>query len=455
MNFLNQALSFIFTAANWGGPAGLAARIGEHLQYTVIAVIFSALIAIPIGMIIGHTGRGTLSSRVSTRCARCRRCVLLLGVLLWGLGLVPPTVALMLLGIPPLLAGTYSGIANVDPAVVDAARSMGMTERRVLLRVEVPNAMPLILGGLRTATLQIVATATVAAYASLGGLGRYLIDGIKVREFYLALVGALMVTALALILDAALAFAVWASVPGTGRLRKMPQPLLGDEVALESGAGAGTTDEKHFLSGLRTRGSFAYGRWVSAEQPAAWPAILTWRAHDVPRMESVRVQLSGNRIKAYGRIVAAATATHPAFSASYDLVTDESGATKRLSMTVTLAERERQLSIARDEENMWLVQDHSGQSNRSAYEGALDVDVVFSPFFNTLPIRRTGLYQGTESVALPVVYVTLPDLAVNPATISYSSASDGIKLHSPVADTTVTVDSDGFILDYPGLAERI
>jgi osmoprotectant transport system permease protein len=145
----------------------------------------------------------------------------------------------MLLGIPPLLAGTYSGIANVDPAVVDAARSMGMTERRVLLRVEVPNAMPLILGGLRTATLQIVATATVAAYASLGGLGRYLIDGIKVRQFHLALVGALMVTALALILDAALAFAVWASAPGTGRLQKgrgMPQPLLDDEVALESGS---------------------------------------------------------------------------------------------------------------------------------------------------------------------------------------------------------------------------
>jgi osmoprotectant transport system permease protein len=251
VNFLNQALSFIFTAANWGGPAGLAARIGEHLQYTVIAVIFSALIAIPVGMIIGHTGRGTFLVVTGVNALRALPTlgVLLLGVLLWGLGLVPPTVALMLLGIPPLLAGTYSGIANVDPAVVDAARSMGMTERRVLLRVEVPNAMPLILGGLRTATLQIVATATVAAYASLGGLGRYLIDGIKVREFYLALVGALMVTALALILDAALAFAVWTSVPGTGRLRKMPQPLLGDEVALESGAGARTRTESTFSAG--------------------------------------------------------------------------------------------------------------------------------------------------------------------------------------------------------------
>jgi uncharacterized protein len=172
-------------------------------------------------------------------------------------------------------------------------------------------------------------------------------------------------------------------------------------------------------------------------------------------MESVRVQLTGNRIKAYGRIVAAATQSHPAFSASYDLVTDEAGATKRLSLTVTLAERERQLSIARDEENMWLVQPHTGESSRAAYGDALDVDVVFSPFFNALPIRRTGLYQRSESVVIPVVYVRLPELSVEAATISYSSAAEGIKLHSPVAETTVTVDSEGFILDYPGLAERI
>ncbi len=191
---------------------------------------------------------------------------------------------------------------------------------------------------------------------------------------------------------------------------------------------------------------------------SAWPAILTWRAHDDSRMESARVSLSGNRIKAYGRIVAAATEKNPAFSASYDLVTDETGATKRLSMSVTLAERDRQLSIARDEENMWLITDHQGQT-RAAYEGALDVDVVFSPFFNALPIRRMGLSQRVESVTVPVVYVSLPDLTVKQASISYSSSGpssgDGIKLHSPVADTTITVDADGFIVDYPGLAERI
>lgn len=168
------------------------------------------------------------------------------------------------------------------------------------------------------------------------------------------------------------------------------------------------------------------------------------------------MQCSVNRIKAYGRVVAAATTAHPAFSASYDLVTDEHGATKRLSLTVTLAERERQLSIARDEENMWLVQEHSGQTRRSSFDGALDVDMVFSPFFNALPIRRLGVLPGSgESVTVPVVYVRVPDLAVDVATISYAATADGIKLSSPVADTTISVDADGFIVDYPGLAARI
>jgi uncharacterized protein len=198
---------------------------------------------------------------------------------------------------------------------------------------------------------------------------------------------------------------------------------------------------------------------VRSEPQENWSAILTWRAHDGARMESVRVQLSGNRIKAYGRIVAAATDAHPAFSASYDLVTDDSGATKRLSLEVTMAERERQLNIARDEENMWLVQDQQNQTSRAPHDGALDVDVIYSPFFNALPIRRTGLYEHSESISLPVVYVRLPELTVETVSIDYSSEGPnpgaGIKLQSPVAQTTITVDDDGFIVDYPGLAERI
>ncbi|MCV6973019.1 putative glycolipid-binding domain-containing protein [Mycobacterium bourgelatii] len=190
--------------------------------------------------------------------------------------------------------------------------------------------------------------------------------------------------------------------------------------------------------------------------PRVIPAMLTWRAQDCTRMESVRVQLSGKRIKANGRIVAAATDTNPAFGAFYELQTDESGATKRFGLTVTLAERERQLAIARDEENMWLITDHQGE-RRAGYNGALDLDVVLSPFFNALPIRRLGLHEHAESVTLPIVYVNVPSMTVTADTVSYATEGrlDGIKLRSPVANTTVTVDTYGFIAEYPGLAERI
>jgi len=175
-------------------------------------------------------------------------------------------------------------------------------------------------------------------------------------------------------------------------------------------------------------------------------------------MESVRVQLSGKRLKANGRIVAAAGDTNPAFAAYYDLHTDEAGATKRLGMTVTLAERERQLVVARDDENMWLVTDHQGE-HRAAFEGAVDVDVVYSPFFNALPIRRCDLMERAVSITVPTIYVRLPEMTVTSAMVSYSSPApgsiEGIKVHSPVSEVTLTVEADGFIVDYPGLAERI
>ena len=171
----------------------------------------------------------------------------------------------------------------------------------------------------------------------------------------------------------------------------------------------------------------------------AWPAILTWRAHNLPRMESVRVQLSGNRIKAYGRIVSAATETTPAFSASYDLVTDEAGGTKRLSMTVTLAERERQLSIARDEENMWLVQDPTGQTSRAAYDGALLV-TEYSADMRAL-VEEHGV---DEAEAVPGRLVRWDDGAITVVT----------ELVSP---TSVLVDGADAIVseEFPGRVLRV
>ncbi|AMY54469.1 osmoprotectant transport system permease protein [Rhodococcus fascians] len=227
MNLFSEAFSYILDGANWAGPTGIGARLLEHMWYSLLAVVLSAAVAIPIGLIIGHLRRG---EAVVVGLVNALRSLPTLGVLVFlvlviGLGLIPPIIALVLLGIPPLLAGTYSGIANVDAHVVDAARAMGMTESQVLLRVEIPNALPLILGGLRNTTLQIIATATVAAYVNLGGLGRYIFDGLALYDYGRVLVGAILVALLTLVVDGLLALAVWTSVPGTGRLRRMPTGL--------------------------------------------------------------------------------------------------------------------------------------------------------------------------------------------------------------------------------------
>lgn len=221
MNLFSEAFSYIVDGANWAGPTGIGARIIEHVWYSLLAIVLSAVIAIPIGLLIGHLRKG---EAVIVGLVNALRSLPTLGILVFlvlviGLGLVPPIIALVLLGIPPLLAGTYSGIANVDDNVVDAARAMGMTELQVLFRVEIPNALPLIIGGLRNTTLQIIATATVAAYVNLGGLGRYIFDGLALYDYGRVLVGAILVALLTLIIDGLLALAVWASVPGTGRLR--------------------------------------------------------------------------------------------------------------------------------------------------------------------------------------------------------------------------------------------
>ncbi|GAB2725397.1 ABC transporter permease [Nocardia thraciensis] len=222
MNLFIDAWHYLTDSANWGGSSGIDHRLLEHLWYSLLAVALSAVIAVPIGLLVGHTRRG---AAVIVGFANAMRALPTLGlltfvVLLLGLGLLPPLLALITVGVPPLLAGAYAGIANVNPDVVDASRAMGMTERQVLVRVEVPNALPVLLTGLRAATLHVVATATIAAYVNLGGLGRYIFDGISLYKYDRVLVGALLVAALALVLDAILAFAVWASAPGTGRLRR-------------------------------------------------------------------------------------------------------------------------------------------------------------------------------------------------------------------------------------------
>ena len=225
MSIFSDAVGYILDGANWSGGTGIATRLTEHVWYSLLAVLFSAVVAVPLGLLIGHLRRGevALVGLVNSLRSLPTLGVLTFLVLLLGLGLVPPLIALVLLGIPPILAGTYAGVANVDAAVVDAARAMGMTERQVLLRVEIPNALPLVLGGIRNATLQVIATATVAAFVNLGGFGRYIFDGLALYSYDRVVVGAILVAVLALVADGLLALAVWASTPGTGRLRRAPR----------------------------------------------------------------------------------------------------------------------------------------------------------------------------------------------------------------------------------------
>ena len=190
-------------------------RMLEHLGYTGLAVGASALVALPLGLLIGHTGRGTwtIGAANALRALPSLGLMTLL-VLLIGAGIVPPTIALVLLAIPPILANTAAGIAHADPATVDAARAMGMTERQVLIQVELPIALPLIVGGFRAAILQVVATATIAAFVNLGGLGRFIFDGLALYDYGRVLLGAALVAGVALALDGALALVSRAVAPG-------------------------------------------------------------------------------------------------------------------------------------------------------------------------------------------------------------------------------------------------
>lgn len=211
---MNGVLTWLTDPANWSGPDGIPAQTLSHLWYSGLSLLVAALIAIPAGLAVGHTGRGRI---LVVGLAGAARAIPSLGLLylmvLWlfprlkgdSAFLVPCLIVLVVLAIPPIMAGAYAGVEGVDPAARDAARGMGMTGGQVLAKVEVPNAMPLILSGFRSATLQVIATATLAAVAGTGGLGRFLIDGQKVRDYPQMAGGALLVAVLALVVDALLA----------------------------------------------------------------------------------------------------------------------------------------------------------------------------------------------------------------------------------------------------------
>jgi osmoprotectant transport system permease protein len=200
VNVLNEVIAWLTDPAQWSGPDGIPVRTLQHLWYSLLATAIAAAIALPIGIFVGHTNRGAL---VAVNLTNLGRAIPSLGIIiliftLVGFGLVPVLVALVALAIPPIVTNSYIGIRSVDPDVREAAEGMGMRGRQVLWRVELPVATPLIMAGVRTSTVQVVATATLAAFVGLGGLGRYLIDGLSQRDLAQVVGGAILVAVLSL-----------------------------------------------------------------------------------------------------------------------------------------------------------------------------------------------------------------------------------------------------------------
>ncbi len=203
MNLFFDGIAWILDSANQGGPGGWIARLGEQLAYTFGAVAIAAVIAVPLGYLVGHTGRGrdlAVSLSGGFRALPSLGLLILLGLGL-GIGFRAPLLTFVILAIPPILAGAYAGFEAIDRKTIDAARALGMTELQIVGRVEVPLGLPLLIGGIRSGVLQVVATATLAAYVSGGALGVFIFEGFSTRNYAEALGASILVTVLALVLE--------------------------------------------------------------------------------------------------------------------------------------------------------------------------------------------------------------------------------------------------------------
>ncbi|MEY9953563.1 ABC transporter permease [Leifsonia sp. EB34] len=219
------AFGWLFDPVNWAGPGGIPARTGEHLLYTLLTLLLAGVIALPIGFAIGHTGRFRgLAIGVSgaLRALPTLGLVVYLALIMANITILPPLIALTILAIPPLLAGAYSGLESVNRSTIDAARAVGMTEWQIFAKVELPLSLPLVIGGIRSGALQVIATWTVAAILPVGGLGRYLFDGLSVQNYPEMLGGSIIVVVLALVVDGLFALTQKLVVPRgvtAGRVR--------------------------------------------------------------------------------------------------------------------------------------------------------------------------------------------------------------------------------------------
>jgi osmoprotectant transport system permease protein len=225
MNFANQVLQWFLNGAHWQGDGGIPHRTFEHLAMSGASVLTAALIALPVGIAIGHFGRGGILAINISNIGRAvpSFAVLVIAVELFGIGALPAFIALVALAIPPMVTNSYIGMREVDADVREAARGMGMRDRAVLWRVELPIALPLIMAGIRTSAVNVVATATLAALVAWGGLGRFIVDGFGLQDYPMMFAGAIMVAVLSLIVEFSLAGAQRLATPAGLRPSKTVQ----------------------------------------------------------------------------------------------------------------------------------------------------------------------------------------------------------------------------------------
>jgi osmoprotectant transport system permease protein len=230
VEFLGDVLRWFGSGDHWTGNAGILHRLIEHLVMSGVSVFAAAALALPLGIWLGHTGRGATVAVNLSNVGRAipSFAILVLAAQVFGIGWKPAFAALVALGVPPMVTNAYVGVREVDPEVREAARGVGMTGRQSLWRVELPVALPLVLAGVRTAAVQVVATATLAALVAWGGLGRFIVDGISQRDFVQVFAGAVLVALLSILTELGLAGFQRAIVPTGLRLRQAGLQETGD-----------------------------------------------------------------------------------------------------------------------------------------------------------------------------------------------------------------------------------
>jgi osmoprotectant transport system permease protein len=229
VSFFGDVWRWFVDGAHWQGPNGVPTRIVEHLHVSAESLAVAAVIALPVGILLGHYGRfGGLAINISNGGRALPSFgILVVAFQVFGLGDLPVILALTALAIPPMVTNSYVALREVDPDVREAARGMGYRELAQVLRVELPLAVPLIMAGVRTSAVQVVATATLAAVIAGGGLGRYIIDGIATQDYVMTAAGAILVALLALATDVSLAGVQRLLLPRGIRLLNAPPSSRG------------------------------------------------------------------------------------------------------------------------------------------------------------------------------------------------------------------------------------